>query len=251
MKMVLSAAAGLLAFAASAALADGPVANRASKDAPVYTSPQSWTGFHVAGGFGYGLWAAETTTVSAVSGACILCVDQTQGGKGALGVVGIGYDIQLQQRFVLGVFADASFANIEGTIQDQTPFFAGTIKEERMYAVGVRFGLLINPSILTYGTAGYANAHFTGANMATTFNGAPTAFSTPDFSRGGWFIGSGVETVLWPGWRWRTEYRFADYGAITLPDTTPAGAAASSIRFQPVEHSVRSELVYKFNWAGR
>jgi outer membrane immunogenic protein len=246
------AAGGLLVFAASAALADGP-SKGSSKDAPAYTAPPSWSGLYVAGGFGYGAWTADTTTVSPVTGACILCVTQTQGGKGGFGTLGVGYDRQLHERFVAGVFVDGSIGSINGTIQDQGPFFVGTIKENRMYSVGARAGLLVNPSVLAYATVGHTRAHFTGANMVTAFLGTtPTGFSTPAFSRGGSFVGGGMEAVVRPGWFWRVEYRFTDYGTAVLTDTNAfTGARQAKITFHPLEQSVRTELVYKFDWSSR
>ena len=251
-KLLLAvAASGLIAFAADAALADGMPANGSIKDAPVHSPPRNWTGFYVSAGFGYGMWTADTTTISPTTGLCVLCVPQTQGGRGALGALAIGYDVQLHERFVAGIFVDGSYSRIKGSIQDQGPFFAGEIEEDRAFSVGARFGTLVSPSVLAYGTAGYSRAHFTGASMVTTFLGAPTGFSTPAFWRGGWFIGGGTEMALHTGWFWRTEYRYADYGTAILTDTNAVGAAASSIGFPAVEQTVRTELVYKFNWAGR
>ena len=188
-KFLLALATGcLIAAAANAALADGPPAGRSVKDAPVYSPPINWTGFYVAAGAGYGMWTADTTTINPATGLCVLCVPQTQGGRGALGTFGIGYDVQLRERFVTGVFVDGSLSRIKGTIQDQGPFFAGAIEENHAFSVGARFGTLVSASVLAYGTAGYSRAHFTNADMVTTFAGAPSGFSTPGFWRGGWFI---------------------------------------------------------------
>ena len=87
--------------------------------------PVNWTGFYVNGGFGYGGWAADTTTESPITGACILCYVQVQGGKGWLGVGGAGFaDFQVMPKVVVGVFGDYDFSSLKGTIQDQGPFFA-------------------------------------------------------------------------------------------------------------------------------
>jgi len=54
----------------------------------------------------------------------------------------------------------------------------------------------------------------------------------------------------------RSEYRYASYRGATLPviDTTlgPSGAGGvpSDMIFKPVVQTVRSEIVYKFNWNG-
>lgn len=100
MKRFLAALAIFLTASGVALAADMPV--KARPIVPVV----SWTGFYVNGGLGYGLWAADTKTVNPVTGACVLCVDQTQGGRGWFGTVGVGYDYQFNNWIVGGVFAD-------------------------------------------------------------------------------------------------------------------------------------------------
>lgn len=225
--------------------------------APVY----SWTGFYIDGGAGYGTWTADTTTVSPVTGICQLCTTQTQGGKGWLGTVSAGFDYQFSQHIVAGILADYDFSDIKGTIQDQGPFFAGTVSQKSAWAAGARVGWLVTPQILSYVNGGYTQAHFSGANMVTTFVGMPANFSTPSFNTNGWFLGGGVEVSLAsfiPGLFSRNEYRYSSYNSVTLTDTCPraSGSAAcggfatpqNSITFHPYVQTVRSELVYKFNW---
>lgn len=242
--------AGLLAVvtAGAAAAADLPPVYKA---APVVAPVYGWTGLYVNGGFGYGMWTADTTTINPVTGACVLCVTQTQGGRGWLGTVGGGFDWQFSDRIVAGVFGDVDFARIKGTIQDQTPFFVGTVTENFTWDAGARIGWLVTPAILSYFNGGWSQTHFTGANMVLAFAGQATGFATPAFSKGGWFLGSGVEAMFAPGWFWRSEYRYADYGTVNLADTNQAGVMANTITFHPIVQTIRSEVVYKFNWSGR
>jgi len=223
-------------------------------DMPLKARPvepvMSWTGFYINGGLGYGMWTADTTTVDPTTGACVLCVTQTQGGRGWFGTVGAGYDYQLTGSIVAGVFADVDLGEIKGTIQDQGPFFAGRIKENWAWAAGTRVGLLMNPETLTYLNGGYTQAHFGSAAMVHTTTDKLTDFSTPSFDKGGWFLGSGIETTFSPfgrGWFWRTEYRYSYFGSKLLPDRSPSGGVDNSITFKPLVQSVRTELVYKFN----
>ncbi|HZI33396.1 MAG TPA: hypothetical protein VFF11_13735, partial [Candidatus Binatia bacterium] len=153
----------------------------------------NWTGFYLNGGFGYGMWNADTTTVSPTTGICVLCVEQRQGGRGWLGTVGGGFDYQLRQinpHVVVGAFADFDFASLSGTLQDQNPFFAaGTTKEDWAWAAGARAGWLVTPAVLTYINGGFTQAHFTSANMVETHAGVATPFSTPETTLNGWFLG--------------------------------------------------------------
>jgi outer membrane immunogenic protein len=227
--------------------ADIPVKAPVLKAAPVQTA--SWTGFYINGGAGYGLWSADTavTFIPGSGGNPALPFMQRQGGKGYLGVVGGGFDYQFAPRLVGGVFADFDYASLKGTVQDQGPFFGGNIKENRAWAVGARGGYLITPALLSYVNGGYTNAHFTSAHMVNTVTLAPLPFSTPAFSRGGYFIGGGTETSFAPNWYWRTEYRLAYYGNEVLSDTNGTGLFVNNLNFKPTVQTVTTQLVYKYN----
>src|SRR5215207_3893743 len=185
MKKFLLGTIAFILFGGSALAADLPVRG------PAYPPPPpaySWTGFYIAAGGGYGMWTADTTTVNRVTGVCVLCVNQTQGGKGWFGTVGAGFDFQVSERIVLGVLADYDFGNLKGTIQDQGVFFAGEIKQKSAWAIGGRAGWLVTPHLLSFFTAGYTQARFSDAPMVVTFAGTPTPFSTPAFTTSGYFL---------------------------------------------------------------
>ena len=245
----------------------------AYKAAPLPVPAYNWTGFYVNGGGGYGMWNADTTTLSPATGACLLCATQTQGGSGWFGTVGGGFDYQFRvpigqwsPHVLAGVFADADLSSIRGTIQDQNPFFAGTMTENVAWAAGVRAGWLPTPQIMSYVNGGFTQAHFNGAGLVTTgaFGGFPagtaSGFSTPAVTMNGWFLGSGFETTLAPilpaGWFLRSEYRYAYYGTANLPETctagclSPGGPAGSTITFHPNVQTISASLVYKFNLFG-
>ena len=50
----------------------------------------------------------------------------------------------------------------------------------------------------------------------------------------------------------KTEYRLADYGSANVTNTYIAGGApigiTSALSYKPIEQTVRTEVVYKFNW---
>ena len=262
MKKLVLALAAVAALSAPALAAD-MAAKAPMRAAPVAYAP-SWTGFYLFGGGGYGLWEADTTTVAPAgglgpfpAGACILCVEQRQGGRGWFGTVGGGFDWQFGGSWVAGIFGDGQFGDIRGTIQDQGPFFAGQEKLRTSWAAGVRLGYLVAPNVLSYINGGYSGSDWSGTNMVTTFLGTPTTFSTPSFHRNGWFLGGGVENSLnffgWnaPGWFMKTEYRLAQYDRIVLPDTSVTPPVAfSSITFKPIVQTISTSLVYRFNWGG-
>lgn len=263
----------ILASSLGLALASGPVlaADMALKSPPPPPAPTSWTGFYLDAGGGYGLWSSDTTTVAnpfsvvPPPGTCILCVVQTQGGKGWLGRVGGGFDYQIGRQIVIGALADWDFSSLSGTIQDQGPFFAGTIKENQSWAAGARIGWVIAPQVLTYVNGGYSATHFNSAGFVSTFTGVPATlggvqFATPAFWKSGWFLGGGVESSLAgflpglpSGLFLRTEYRYASYGSTTLTDCAgpvTAATCGNSITFKPSNQTVTTSLVWRFNWSG-
>lgn len=207
---------------------------------------RDWTGPYIAGGFGYGMWIADTTTTNS-SGAPLTIEKQTQGGRGLFGTLAIGFDVKPLPNIVAGVFLDADLGKITGTIQDQNLLIAGRLSSESKIAVGARAGWLSRPDTLTYVTAGFSRASYGGTDMVQTLSGTPLPFSTSSFSTSGWFIGSGLEIAMSKNWSWKTEYRYASYGKTTVPEMVGT-FQIGGIAFQPVEQTVRTEFSYKFNW---
>ena len=87
--------------------------------------------------------------------------------------------------------------------------------------------------------------------MTSSFGFAPTTL--PGTTKGGWFIGAGDEyalTTFLPGLFWKTEYRYSEFDRSNV-NISVGGVATGLTETNKVrEHSVRSELVYRFNWGG-
>jgi outer membrane immunogenic protein len=215
---------------------------------PVKAAPMAagipWTGFYVNGGFGYGMWTADTTVVDLAAGVCIICETQVVGGKGWLATVGAGYDYQFMPKIVAGVFGDISASSLKGTIANQIVVSNGEIKQTSSWALGARIGWLVSPQTLSYVNGGYTSTRFSGATEVLMATGIPTGITTPSFTTNGWFLGGGVETSVAPGWFWRNEYRYASYNNSALTEAPPTGFA---INFKPTVQTVTSQIVYKFN----
>jgi outer membrane immunogenic protein len=262
MKKLLLAVAGLAFLSAGALAADLPAPAPMTYKAPVVVPPAaSWTGFYLNAGGGYGMWSADTYIANPAGGAPIIGGDQIQGGRGYLGVLGGGYDLQLgglgignwNPPVLIGIQADYDPSSIKGTIQDQGPFVAGNIKENYSWSVGARAGLIIFPQMLTYVNGGYTSGHFDGTTLTNTISGLPSGLVTPGFRTNGWFAGGGTETTLSPllpsGWFLRSEYRYNYFQSETIPENPVAGGAATrAIAFHPTEQTLTTSLIYKFNW---
>jgi outer membrane immunogenic protein len=258
MKKLAIALTALAAFAGSAFAADLPA------KAPLYQAPApvyNWTGFYLFGGFGWGIWAADTTTQDVTTGVCVLCVNQRQGGKGWYGAVGGGYDWQFGGNWVAGIFADGQFGSLQGTIQDQNPFSGGNEKLKDTWAVGGRIGYLVAPNVLSYVNGGYTGSNWSGTTLVSNFLGTPlnpNGWHTNSFNSNGWFLGGGVENsmnvfgMFGPGWFMKTEYRVAQFGQTNIAqlDNLTGLSVGDNITFKPVVQTVTTALVYRFNWSG-
>jgi outer membrane immunogenic protein len=249
MKKLVLALTALAALTGSAVAADLPARTytKAPPPVPVY----NWTGFYIFGGGGYGLWDSNTDTRNTAG--TLLTIQQKTGGDGYFGTAGIGYDWQVNQSWVAGIFADGQFGSIRGTNEDFFSGTAGQMKDRTNAAAGVRVGYLVAPNVLSYVNGGYSYAQFSSTNLLTI--GGTPAGSLPGFNRNGWFVGGGVENNLdifgisAPGWFMKTEYRVAEYSRATLAETTAGGVPAGLfVTADPIVQTVSTSLVYRFNW---
>jgi outer membrane immunogenic protein len=258
MKKLLLSMAITVGFAGSALAAD-------LGRAPIYKAPApvpvaNWTGCYIGAGGGYGMFNQDHSTLDPAG---IPFAGQagtvTTGGRGWFGTVQAGCDYQFAERWVVGAFGDWDFGSIKGNL---SPAITGNaaVGEERLknsWAVGGRLGYLILPQLLTFVSGGYTQARFDGVNFSLTPLAGPASLSMDAQTYKGWFIGSGVEYAIdyLPGLYWKTEYRFAQYQAErpALTGVLIPGGPGAVIGFEDSKkyvQTIRSELVYRFNFGG-
>jgi outer membrane immunogenic protein len=164
------------------------------------------------------------------------------------------------------VFGDYNFADIKGNLQPTGVIGAGglgVVGSERLsssWAVGARVGYLIFPGLLGYVAGGYTEARFDEVTFSNLSNGLPTfpALTLDAQTYKGWFLGTGYEYALdfLPGLFWKTEYRYAWYGeqspALSLGPTALVGPTTVIARERGKKdvQTIRTELVYRFNFGG-
>jgi outer membrane immunogenic protein len=269
MKKLVLALTAVAAFTGSAVAADLPA--RTYSKAPPPAPVVSWTGCYVGGGGGYGLWKQENTPFidpPLVPARSVFGPTQTNGGSGYFGTVQGGCDYQFalsSWNVVVGAFGDYDFASMKGEVD--LPGVGngfrgvGTEKLSSQWSVGGRLGVLVTPQLLTYFVGGYTEAKFDQVNFAAYVNAIPAPIFIPtsnSFAASktykGWFVGAGDEFALSfvPGLFWKTEYRFSQFDretnvAFLAQPVRPNGFSYDSDKFV---HTVRSELVYRFNWGG-
>ena len=228
MKKLALAITAVAAFTGSAVAADMQV--KARPYAPPVVTAYNWTGCYVGAGGGYGMYNQDIS--GADSGT------DTRGGRGWFGTGQVGCDYQVMPSIVIGAFGDWNFGSIKGG----SIFSTVDEKMSWSWAAGGRIGWVALPNLLAYVSGGYTEAHVDQIDIDTATNIPATTYK-------GWFLGSGYEYGLgfMPGLFWKTEYRFADYQAQTVPIVYTDGFADSFDSHKYVQ-TIRSELVYRFNW---
>jgi outer membrane immunogenic protein len=254
MKKIALALTALAALTGSASAAD--LAARPYTKAPVAVAPvANWTGCYVGAGGGGAYVKNDHNDIATVGGAAI-GPNISTGADGWFGTVQAGCDYQFGGNWVVGLFGDYDFMDVRGDTSIGGTFGAsvtGSQKLDSQWSVGGRAGYLVLPQLLTYVSGGYTQGHWKSTNMSLFNAAAPTA-TLPGSTKGGWFIGTGDEYALsfMPGLFWKTEYRYAEFDRANVDILTfPGGLLtldSSTQKFK--EHSVRSELVYRFNWGG-
>lgn len=247
MKKFVLALAATAAFAGQAFAAD--MARPYTKAPVPVVAPVSWTGCYLgAGGGGAYAVRRHNEYVTATNLPFSAVPDADAGAHGWFGTVQGGCDFQFGGNWVAGAFADYDFSDINGQYSLANFTAVGTWKQDYSWAVGARIGYLVLPQLLTYVSGGYTQAHFKSINFVGAA-GLPLAASLPGQTRDGWFIGAGDEYALsmLPGLFWKTEYRYSRFDGASTPLTgVLAGIGDRTSRVE--EHSVRSEIVYRFNW---
>jgi outer membrane immunogenic protein len=196
----------------------------------------AWTGFYIGGNVGYG-WGDQAVNFSGAGliGTLIanglVASSLASGPSGAIGGVQAGYNWQTGS-FVLGIETDIDASGIAKsdsftalgtttrpdwfTSADQALNFLGTVRG--------RLGFTMMPSLLVYGTGGFA---YGGANVNTTVTSAthgslttncPSFCGNPTGSSStltGWTAGGGLEYMVTPNWSLKAEYLYFDLGTLS------------------------------------
>ena len=164
-----------------------------------------------------------------------------------------GYNWQ-QGHWILSLEADAGFAPSSKKSIDRLLHFNPAPGEDRTdvehgydASLRARLGLLLNPNLLAYATAGIAVQQL-DVRMACTQNGSwcvATRSETRSTTLTGWTVGGGLEWKLGQ-WIARGEYRYQDYGSETFLFFANAPIDSLEAKFDTRSHIVSFGLGYRF-----
>lgn len=265
MKKAILALVAVTAFTGSAFAAD--LARKAPPPPPP-PPPPTFTGCWLSGGVGYGLFDQENTAfntfgVFAAPVGVQLSDREDNGGRGWLGRVGAGCDYQFSflgnQQWTIGGFADYDWTNIRGRIDDISFASAlGGVGDETLrnqWAVGGRIGWVALPNLLTFVSAGYTQADFSGTAFTgqfIPFLGVPTGVFRDGRTSHGWFVGGGDEYAFnWlpvQGLFWKTEYRLSEFNRDLVAVRFADGAGAYGVESKTWVQTITTSLVWRFNF---
>lgn len=183
--------------------------------APAAAQGTSWTGCHVGLHGGYAV-AANEISVPGFGG-----LDGIS-SEGAAFIPAVGCDLQVNDRIVIGAFADYAFRSVDTTVT--LGGFSESVGLEDAWSIGGRAGLLLSPSTLAYGLLAYQRSDFddAGTGLISDLSGVA--------------VGGGIETMFHPGWSLRGEYRYVSYS-----DKDILGVA----NLDTDEHSFRAGIVWR------
>jgi outer membrane immunogenic protein len=172
------------------------------------------------------------------------------------GVVGggqVGYNFQFNPSIVVGVETDFQGSSIGNNDKSQAaPFYLSPLSAagapgllvplasiggghagiDWIGTVRGRAGWLVTPSLLIYGTAGFAYAGVYAGNY--------------DNTRTGWTAGGGLEWLVAPNISVKAEYLYAD---LSSGGTTGGFGWNYGYHLHPELNIVRAGVNYHFNWA--
>jgi outer membrane immunogenic protein len=204
---------------------------KAARPVPVSAPVWSWNGFYIGAHVG-GAWGTVESEFSAVAFPIA-----SAAVNGFLGGGQIGYNYQ-SGIVVLGIEADASWANIKGT----TPCLIALTCKREVNALGTvtgRVGLTADRALI-YVKGGGAWANF---DYDVSVAGVPIA--STDKWVWGWTVGTGVEYAITPNWSAKIEYNFMDFQKDTISFPAPI-IGAVNVDTTSYIHAVKFGINYRF-----
>jgi len=198
-----------------------------------------WSGFYVGGHYGFSSADVSGSVATLVGEAAPVTEAANYSDGSGIGGVQIGYNQQLDNRFVFGIEGDFSIlsqtnGNVGTLATESAALIAGNyLESETEYKldwmatlrgrVGYSFGRM-----MVYGTGGLGVVQQSGTRIqyisntlsSSTTNPNPEPTSTAAyFSESnsdvslGWTAGAGFEFALAKNWSIKGEYSYADFGA--------------------------------------
>ena len=235
----------------------------------------NWTGFYVGINGGYSRGKSSQTSLIGAPFPATATATASQKVNGGLFGGQIGYNWQVDPKWVLGLEADGQWTgesgrsnDVLGSVRTPTPgndfniLATASLSNETKLPWFATFrgraGFLVDPGLLLYGTGGLAVGEVkftTQATLTAQLFGPGAAGTTPagppvtvvgtaseSQTRVGWVAGAGLEKKFSRDWSVKLEYLYMDLGTKTYLAGT---ANAIDVPFR--DHIVRAGINYQFS----
>jgi len=222
---------------------------------PAWAGSPSWEGFYLGGDGGYGMGVASAKIPSSGApffggGAFSLTNTDFVGSTGVSAGALAGYNHMIAPNWLIGIEGDINWSDIRNrdTLVNNRSRDEGILQLEQTssFSARARFGYLLAPETLLYGTAGVAWSRFafSAVDVEPGFFFASEAdphwFAGPQF-------GVGIETMFAPRWSARLEYLETLYGAGTFTSNGTFGSLGEPlIQVRPAVGVARLGVAYHF-----
>ncbi len=236
--------AGGIAFALSAL--SGGVAGAAP---PQQVAP-SWDGFYMGADAGYGMGVSSIQEPSSGALGPSPSVTNTDflGSSGASAGFLAGYNHVIAPHWLIGIEGDANWSDLrhrDTAFDNFGDMETLQLEQTNSFSARARFGYLLAPETLLYGTVGAAWSRFSFSIV----DEGPSYFESetdPHWFHGVQF-GAGIETMFAPGWSARLEYLETLYGSGTFTSSGMFYAAGEPLfQYRPAIGVARLGVAYHF-----
>ncbi|MGR9046954.1 MAG: outer membrane protein [Gammaproteobacteria bacterium] len=261
---------------------------QAQADGMESAAPPGWTGGHIGVGGGINFLLSPGSTAYARDGdwtdpddCCDGCDEKFMGAiadlgrAGGFGTIEGGFDVQ-RNRIVFGILANYDFGKKQAEFgsevtnweADSYVKFAvgGRLTMSNSWSVAARAGVLNNTqNTLWYGLLGYTQAKLKGEECynlddwwgrTDTCDGDNDGPFVVNKNKGGLTVGAGVESLLTNALSLKLEYRYTKLGSFNAERLGNVGYYDDGsddyegFSFDPVDHSVRGVLSWRFGHRG-
>jgi outer membrane immunogenic protein len=241
-----------------------PLDARAADLAPVTKAPAvavfNWTGFYLGANAGYG-WARNTEAITAVNdfsglvGGNFIATSLPIEAQGFVGGGQIGYNWQVNPRWVVGLETDLAWTDIKGSVSvpgpnDTSRIMTGTQKLDWLGTARGRLGITPAERILLFVTGGFAYGH---GNLTTALTRATAPCAISNCQKGstsgtlaGWTVGGGAEWAFAANWSAKAEYLYYDLGSLSHLMTDPNFPSIFNAKADFTCHIARLGVNYRF-----
>ena len=223
--------------------------------APPMPTPYSWSGIYIGAHLG-GAWTNRDFTRNSVLFPTIEASTITSAG--IMGGGQAGYNWQFAPKWLAGIEADVSGANLNGSVTTvSAPPSPATVGwTDRVDAFGTLRGRLgyVADNWLFYGTGGlaWANNNFARTQLVAGPASPPAGLVASSSQTAiGWAAGGGIEWQFTRHWTARVEYLHLDVGDASYAFTSASGAPGINTFTIFENHvaidTVRAGVNYLFN----